>query len=345
MVNPTTKKLLVTFDYELFLGHRSGSVDNCLLRPTERLLKIFADNKFRSSIFFVDTTYLLRLRDLDYPAAKDDYGKVSEQLRKIVGQGHYIFPHIHPHWLDAKYLPDLNQWELIDIAKYRFHNISDEERENLFVSSVELLTEIGRSISPEYKVDGYRAGGWCIQPFSDFNNYFIQTGITTDFSVMRDMKNLTNAQFYDFSRTPMANIYHFEDEVTHEKLHGRFREITISTIEIPSSLRVINKFLLKFLWRTGNRNMGDGQGVIPQYLEENKSKEVVKHEAGLSEMVSIELLTSLKLGTYKNYIDQENYMHFISHPKMLSRHNLSMFRKFLRYAKGKHILVSNFREM
>ena len=32
------KQLLVTFDYELFLGNRSGSVDECMITPTNKLV-------------------------------------------------------------------------------------------------------------------------------------------------------------------------------------------------------------------------------------------------------------------------------------------------------------------
>ncbi|MBL0049220.1 MAG: hypothetical protein IPP32_14130 [Bacteroidetes bacterium] len=55
-----------------------------------------------------------------------------------------------------------------NIAKYRFHAISEAERTSLFDQSINILEAIIQPIQPNYALDGYRAGGWCIQPFSDF---------------------------------------------------------------------------------------------------------------------------------------------------------------------------------
>ncbi|MBK7667512.1 MAG: hypothetical protein IPJ32_09355 [Sphingobacteriaceae bacterium] len=53
-----TRNLLFTFDYELFLGKRSGTVENCILKPTDKILELFSKYKVTKAIFFVDTTYL-----------------------------------------------------------------------------------------------------------------------------------------------------------------------------------------------------------------------------------------------------------------------------------------------
>ena len=58
------KRLLSTFDYELFLGPASGSVDRCLLEPTQKLLDLFDRFQLPHAIFFVDSTYLLRLEEV-----------------------------------------------------------------------------------------------------------------------------------------------------------------------------------------------------------------------------------------------------------------------------------------
>ena len=35
-----SKQILLTFDYELGLGVKSGNVDNCILNPTKEIQKI-----------------------------------------------------------------------------------------------------------------------------------------------------------------------------------------------------------------------------------------------------------------------------------------------------------------
>ena len=103
------KLVLFTFDYELFLGKRSGNVKDCLIEPTSKILSLLNQYGLKG-IFFIDTIYLCRLRDIssEFKPAEHDYSSIREQLQQIVQQGHYIFPHIHGHWLDGEYLPEKN---------------------------------------------------------------------------------------------------------------------------------------------------------------------------------------------------------------------------------------------
>ncbi|MBL0049995.1 MAG: hypothetical protein IPP32_18075 [Bacteroidetes bacterium] len=154
------KNLLFTFDYELFLGERSGSVAKCMIEPTNKLISIFDRHKIHAAIFFVDTTYLIRLKEMSKSslAAKEDFDNISAQLQLLIQKKHYVFPHIHPHWLDAEYNKGSNSWSLSNIAKYRFHAISEAERTSLFDQSINILEAIIQPIQPNYALDGYRAG-------------------------------------------------------------------------------------------------------------------------------------------------------------------------------------------
>lgn len=57
------KHLLITFDFELFLGSKSGSVENCLIIPTIEIMRLSKKYNFKT-IFFVDTLYLHRLKEV-----------------------------------------------------------------------------------------------------------------------------------------------------------------------------------------------------------------------------------------------------------------------------------------
>ena len=50
------KNILLTFDYELFLGSRSGTVDNCLIIPTSKILEVLKRHGAKA-VFFIDTSY------------------------------------------------------------------------------------------------------------------------------------------------------------------------------------------------------------------------------------------------------------------------------------------------
>ena len=79
------KKLLLTFDYELFLGNKSGTVDNCLIIPTDMLLNVMERNGAKA-IFFVDTAYIMRMEDLKdkYANVRNDLLKIKQQLQTIL---------------------------------------------------------------------------------------------------------------------------------------------------------------------------------------------------------------------------------------------------------------------
>lgn len=335
-----SKNLLFTFDYELFLGRRSGSVEKCMLAPTRQLIALFERYGITNALFFVDTTYLLRLKDVakTHPAAKVDFDAIQQQLQELIRKGHLIYPHIHPHWQDATYDALTNNWSLPSLTYYRFHALQVKEREAVFDASISLLNDIILPVKADYKIDGYRAGGWCIQPFSDFYPSFKKHGIVYDFSVLPGMKNLSSAQYYDFQVAP-KKVYQFEMDITQEDVGGSFTEVPISLVPVSAAIEFANKLLLKFLWKTGNRSVGDGSGVVAQVEEQSES---IKNR---HEMVSIELLTRVKLNLYQKFLLQNTNMHFISHPKMLSAHNFTCLELFLKHATKHYTLSTNFREL
>ena len=52
------KLLLITFDYELFLGEQSGAVTQCLINPTDRLLASLNSYGLKA-LFFIDTVFYI----------------------------------------------------------------------------------------------------------------------------------------------------------------------------------------------------------------------------------------------------------------------------------------------
>src|SRR4051812_20450394 len=95
------RNVLFTFDYELFLGLRSGTVEKCLLQPTDHILRILQKYKIENAVFFVDTVYLYKLSRTKTESCQSQFSRIKTQLQSAVNQGHILFPHIHPHWLDA----------------------------------------------------------------------------------------------------------------------------------------------------------------------------------------------------------------------------------------------------
>lgn len=340
------KYLLITFDYELFLGPRSGIVKECLIEPTEEIRKILSKQQVHG-IFFVDTTYLITLEKYSekYEACRKDLEAIKTQLQHLVSDGHYIFPHIHPHWLDAKYLENEHQFTLQDISRYRFHKLQQDEKDYLFNESIEALLKIAREVNPHYKIDGYRAGGWSLQPFEDYKPYFEKFGIRYDFSVMNGMYQFSNAQFFDFSAAPRKPVYRFSGEVTTEDTKGPFLEMGSSVIKIPRTVFMAHRLHHRFLVRmrkdhTYGRGVGQQSQPLPGFKPANI--EGFPNTRKLHEAASAELLSVAKMPSYLNYFRENQYICFVSHPKMLSNHNLKMLEHFLDKVFEEHDIETDF---
>ena len=343
------KKLLITFDYELYLGKRSGNIEECLIQPTNKILNIL--NKYEiKSIFFVDTTYLLKIKEFSdkYPNCKTDLNNINNQIIDIVNQGHYVFPHIHPHWSDAIYNEKTNQWDLSSTRNYRFGNIAKDLQKELFNNSVKYLESLIKSCKRSFKIDGFRAGGWCIQPFSDFRTLFIENNILYDFSVLTGFYQFTKAQYFDFSDAPLSNIYRFEDDVCIENNNGQFCEFSISSIKIDPGTAWLNKLWNKVYTKlTGDHTHNKGQGQAPASIDtltpaDKNGKNILKTNY---ERIAVELLTIVMLKKYYQYFKKYDYMHVISHPKMITDHNLKTFDKLLRLISENFQIVSDYQKI
>ena len=57
---------------------------------------------------------------------------IEDQIKNIKDNGHYIFYHIHPHWLDAIYNEENNEWDLSNKIKFSINNLNVNEIEKLF---------------------------------------------------------------------------------------------------------------------------------------------------------------------------------------------------------------------
>jgi len=312
------RHILLTFDHELYLGARSGTLEKCILEPTSRIEEVLSKHDAKG-IFFVDTLGLLRCRE--ERSLENACRLVLDQLVGLFKKGHYIFPHLHPHWLDARYLTEQKQFDLSNLRRYSLASLPETTVRELLGKSQALLKSAGIT----YASWGYRAGGWCIQPFSRYKGIFRDEHILHDFSVLPGYQNEHSLQQFDFTKVVFDQPYSFAGEVEVPEKGGKFIEYPISCIDTKDSLK--QRILQKYLWISGDRGWGDGLSA--------QTASLASRIAG-KEMVSIDLLTSAKLARYARYLEQNTYMHWISHPKMLRRHSLRAFDKFLARARARY---------
>ena len=109
----------------------------------------------------------------------------------------------------------------------------------------------------------------------------------------------------------------------------------------------MNRLLLKYLSIMGIKNLGDGISV--KKTEEQIIKDIDEgakdNVNGNIEMVSVELIKMTKMHAYKKLIHYNTYTHFISHPKMLSAHNIRYFDRLLTYIQKRYIIETDFEKM
>lgn len=311
----------VSFDYELFFGSASGSVEKCMLEPTERLMDIAAKHH-TPFIFFVDAGYLYRLKNyLHLDACKHDYMGVSEQLRKLVSQGHEIALHIHPHWEDCRF--ENGAW-IIDTTRYKLADFPEQEVISIVDKYHEALTEItGKPCR------SYRAGGWCIQPFAPIKAALIKNGIYTDSTVYYKGYHASAAHAYDFRKAPDLAEWTFQDDPCIPDASGKFTEIAVTPDRIPP----LFYWQLYGKMRSGPglyRPVGDGKWLADR-------KRVYRHFYSSTDHFACcdgYFASRLKPVMKKTEAQGKARMMILSHPKSMAPYSFTALDEFITFAKA-----------
>lgn len=337
------KLLLFTFDYELFLGEKSGTVQECLIKPTEQLISNLYKHHFKA-VFFIDTVYLFRLKEMagKYATAKTDLDSINQQLVTLVKSGHEIHPHIHPHWMDAVYIADSNEWNLTEKRYYTFASLPEEKQSELFSESVSIILSVLETAGSNQPVDSYRAGGWSIQPFGQFRPWFLQYGIKNEWSVLPGKYQISDAHGFDFREAPiLRKVYRFDTDPCHSNKNGPFTEWTISSITMNRLEKWIDFKVSGLLKRLGKRPAFKGKTVSSVITEEgdNRIKRSQKRF-----IASFEGLNPFTLKKYLTAIRKATYFQFISHPKLISPYEFMMIEKLFGILKGRDNIKTDFRE-
>ena len=336
------KRILLTFDYELSLGGRSGSVENCMLKPTYLLLDILRRN-LATGVFFIDTTYLNRLKQVSkkYQKAKKDFDEISKQIIKISNDGHYVFHHIHPHWLDAKYNIEDNDWSLTDKSKFTVNQTSEKLRDKIFYESHEILNEILSKSKKRKPTFGFRAGGLFIEPFSSFKPYFLKYGIKYDFSTVPFLVKNGKHIFYDFSKCPIGeDFYPFEDQASIKNINGQFTEFTISQFKVKWIRKIVNGLYYR-IFKLENKAYKDGESVSKELNDTDSPRDLTSYFIS-ENITSVEIMNPILFPVFKKLMKKRDYIHFLSHPKLVSDINVRQFNLFLKYVNNKHKVIYDF---
>ena len=309
--------IYITLDYELFFGN-SGSPEKCIIEPTNKLIEIANKHNFKC-VFFVDSGYLIKLKQYKekFPKLEKDYNLVVDQIKSLSDEGHDIQLHIHPHWEDTIYKND--KWEF-NLSRYRLDAFSETEIDDIFKKYINVLEEITQK-----KVNTYRAGGWCIQPFDKLRKAFINNNIKIDSTVFYKGQNLTKTQWFNFKEAKKNDFWKFSNDPCLEDIDGEFIELPIA------STKVSPFFFLKFIFvkKIGmkkHKAFGDGNAST------TSNKQIMSLLTRYSySVVSIDGYKSSLLSKAFKTHNKENKKNFviIGHPKAFTDYSLGKLDKFI----------------
>ncbi len=320
--------LFLTYDYELFFGAPTGTVEKCIIEPTN-LLRQISKRTGAKMVFFIDTGYLKQLEKYrtQFPKVQQEYALVKEQIQNLVQEGHDCQLHIHPHWEDCTH--DGNEWKMIT-DRYKLDDFSDEEILRIVLEYRDILQSWTNK-----PIHSYRAGGWCLQPFNRVHKAFKKAGLRLDSTVFPGGKFTAGNYYYDFTKTPNKSTWKFSTDLCEEDNNGDFVEYPISNYQ----------YSLWFFWRLFglgrlqphlHKPIGDGYPMSSPGLR----KQMLTKGMNLSASVDGYFVTKLQQVVKKNAKKGFDECVIIGHPKACTHFALKKLEQFIEKNKTKHTFLT-----
>ena len=193
------RNILLTLDYELY-GNGSGDVFKHIIEPTERILNICQTFHAKLTIFFEVVEYW-KLKEEWEKGNKMGYEQdpilaMEKQLQEAYLNGHDIQLHLHPQWIDAKWLN--GEW-IVNNEDWRlggFRNNNYEAVYNLINKGKKTIESIIWTVDSNYNCSILRAGGYNIQPSDGIVKAMKALGMKADWCID------TNVYVHNMSHSP-----------------------------------------------------------------------------------------------------------------------------------------------
>lgn len=316
--------IFLTFDYELFFGPQTGTVEKCMIEPAEELMRIAG--KKAKLVFFVDVGFLIRAEYFSqtYPELSKNVNVVRFQIKRMVDQGHDVQLHIHPHWEKSVYKD--GKWEIKAEGSYKLDDFSDETIVDIVTRYKSYLDELAG-----FKTTAFRAGGWCIQPFDRLKKIFLEIGIRYDSSVIPGMKYETEHYRFDFSSVEGQEPYSFSSDVCETEANGEFIEYPISSwVYTPVFYWKLYSF--GRLLPSQHKMVGDGSFIPQPGRKKSGLTENTRHHVscdGYYSSVLKQALSSFEKTGRQNMV-------VIGHPKGMTEYSFNKLEDFIRIAEKNH---------
>lgn len=315
--------ILLTLDYELFLGSKTGSVEKCLIIPMQEL-QIAADRYGVKFTIFSDATFLYMLNQYrsKYDKASKDFKMIVNHLCQLDSMGHDVQLHIHPHWFYSSFNGE--QWNL-DNGHYKLCDLSFDEASRVFSESKKILDDVlGK------KTIAFRAGGFSTQPTAMLKKMFESNGIMIDTSVCPHTSYHSSHQDYDYINCPNDVFYHFGDDICKA-------DSTSSLVEVPLSMYKVSPFFYWLLvankFMKAKKHIKWGDGISVQTAKDSIIERLTRYTYN---MATIDGYKTMFLNDAYNEARSSGREIFcvLGHPKLITPYSVEKFYDFCKFASN-----------
>ncbi|MBD3636441.1 MAG: hypothetical protein HUJ25_03790 [Crocinitomicaceae bacterium] len=321
-------QIFLTYDYELFFGNPTGTVEKCIIEPTNKLREISEETGV-NFVFFIDVGYIKKLGEYkdQFPKVEKEYKKVVKQIKTLVFEGHDCQLHIHPHWEDCTH--DGEKWNMVT-DRYKLDDFSDDEIDSIVKEYHSILENL-----TEKKVTSYRAGGWCLQPFDRVKSSFEDIGIKLDSTVFPGGKFTEGNYYYNFVNTPDQGRWRFSNDLTIEDTSGPFWEYPIASFYY-NPLFFWKLFALGRMFPDDHKPIGDGYPMSSPGLRKKMLTTGIRLSASVDGYFITKLNKVLRVNQDLGYDE----MVVLGHPKACTKFALKKLREFILKNKNKHSFLT-----
>jgi len=238
--------IILTCDYEIF-GDGTGSIESCLIEPTESMLKIANKYSVPLTLMVDICEYHAFKNEEEKKSFPDGYTPASwieKQLIDCIQSGHDVQLHIHPQWTNYTYYKERNEFR-VDMGRWKVSSISYDELCKILKRGKETLENLLKPYKIEYRCFAFRAGAWSIQPERDVLRALSDTGFRIDSSVAPGCSYKDSLTAYDFRQMPDKPFWHIKENLKTDSGKG-ILEVPVYTVKYSFCDKIYYKFL-KFL--------------------------------------------------------------------------------------------------
>ena len=217
--------IIHSFDYELFIGPKSGTFEDCIREPVKRIMSLFQKHNV-SGEFFIDFGFLVYIRKVNNTL----FNEVVDHILSLVELGQSIQFHLHPNWLFGTIAGSGS----VDFQVSQQNYYVDDMEYNEFIHILESCYEIydtffRHNCDEKNNMIAHRAGGWQSISNQRIKDIFAKFNLKVDSSVLSQ-------------ETSVSNIWNFTENPENPFEKGKFLEIAPSIVQIPIYCAFLNKF-------------------------------------------------------------------------------------------------------